>query len=75
MPLAKLAKGFLAIHQFAAVSLGNTVFDLCCDAGAVVGQLLFVFVEHLHGLCDEFIGRLIGAALDVLLNEGLQLRF
>lgn len=75
MPLPELAKCFFAIDQLSAFGLGKTMVDFCGDIGAVVGKPLFVFMEHLNGPGDEFIGGAVGAALHVLLDQRLQLGF
>ena len=74
MPLAKAAKGHLAVDQFAALGLSEPMFDFRDDVGAVIGQPLLVFVEHLNSGSDELICGLIGTTLHIVLDERLHLR-
>ena len=47
MPLAELAKCFVAIDQLAAFCLSEAMLDLCGNVGAILGQPLLVLVKHL----------------------------
>lgn len=50
------------------------MFAFCGDAATIVGGPLFVLVKQMDSVSGEFIGGLVGAALQVLLDEGFQLR-
>ena len=74
VPLAQLPKRLLAIHQFTAFGLRKAMLDFRGNICAIVGQPLFVFMQHLNGSSNEFIGGLVGAALHIFLNERFELR-
>ena len=75
MPLAQLAKCFVAIHQFATLGLRKALLNFGGDIGAIFSQPSFVRMQHLHRLSDVLIGGLVGAAFQVFLDERLQLGF
>ena len=75
MPLAQLAKCFLAIHHFAALGLRKAVLNCGGDISAIPRQPSFVCMQHLNRLSDVLIGGLVGAALHVFFDKRLQLRF
>jgi len=73
MPMSQLLKRLVAVHQFSAFGLCEAMFDLRGDPGSIVGKPLFLLMEQLNGMGDEFIGGLVGTTLHVLLDKGLQL--
>lgn len=64
----------LGVQKIALFGGSVSCFNLGGDFIAVLSKPLFLLVEHLNGLLDEFIGGLVRSALDVLLNEGLRFR-
>ena len=73
MPLAQLSKCFLAIHQFTVFRLAKTMLNLVGNIAAIIGQPLFVFMQHLNCLSDKFIDGLVRAAFHVFFDKRFQL--
>jgi hypothetical protein len=64
----------LGIEKLSALGGSEAFFDLGGDLGMVIREPLFLLMQHLNGLLDEFIRGRMGAALHVLLDQGFQLR-
>ena len=63
----------LRVQKLSALGGSVAFLDLGRDIRMVVRQPLFLLMQHLNSLLDEFIRGPIRAALHVLLDEGFQL--
>src|SRR5580658_9790104 len=61
------------IKEFTAFGLRKAALNFGGNIGTIIGQPLFLCMEQPNGLSDEFIGGLVGPALDVCLNQRFQL--
>ena len=73
MPLPQSSKSLVPVHQLSPPGLGEAMLDLRTDVGAILGEPLFLLMQHLDGLGNEFVGGPIRSALHVLLDQSLQL--
>ena len=72
MTLSQLFESPIAIHQLSSFRLGEAVFNLRGNVVAIVCKPLFLLVEQLNGLRNEFIGRLVGPTFHVPRDESFQ---
>jgi hypothetical protein len=61
-------------QTFTAFKLAKGPLDFLMDDLPVIGEQSFFFVEHLNGSLNELINGLIRAALQIHLDQGLDLR-
>ena len=71
MPLPQLPKRLVAVHQLSPFGLREAMLDLCRNVAAILSEPLFLFMQHLNSLGNEFVGRLIRSAFHVLLDKSL----
>ncbi len=61
--------GFLRRKTFAALELSESTLDFLVDKLPIPDQEGFFLVKHLDGALNEFIHRLVRAALNILFNQ------
>jgi hypothetical protein len=69
-PLLSCESGarILAVDQLPALCGGIPLVDFGCDLGAVLGQPRFLLVQHRDRALHKLVDRLIGSALNILLD-------
>jgi hypothetical protein len=70
-PLLSCQSGarILAIDQLPALCSGISLVDLRCDLSAVLSQPRFLLVQHRDRALNKLVDRLIGSALNILLDQ------
>ncbi len=69
----KAGTNLFGVEHIAAFRGRVPGLDFAFDFGAIIGQPLLLFMEHLDSLLHEFIDGLIRPAFYILLNQGFQL--
>jgi hypothetical protein len=70
----QIRENLVTVDQLTALGLSKPVFDLLGNFGAIAGQPILLFMEHLDGALYELVGGLVGSAIHVALDYRFQLR-